>query len=108
MIISTGTNSFFGHAASLVGQILAQIGSFCLIAIGIFVVAEILVMYAGYSSHCGLILTTPSLSPVPTSELLSMAPLSVGMDSMVFVIEAGGVEAIHNNQKVVHLMIKCF
>ncbi|KAF7333386.1 Plasma membrane ATPase [Mycena venus] len=108
VIISTGTNSFFGHAALLVGQILAQIGSFCLIAIGIFVVAEILVMYAGYSSHRGLVLTTPSLSPVPTSELLSMAPLTVGMDGMVFVIEAGGVEAIHNNRKVVHLTIKCF
>ncbi|KAF7368487.1 Plasma membrane ATPase [Mycena venus] len=108
VIISTGTNSFFGHAASLVGQILAQIGSFCLIAIGIFVVAEIFVMYARYSSHRGLVLTTPSLSPVPTSELLSMAPLTVATDGMVFVIEAGGVEAIHDNQKVAHLMIKYF
>lgn len=48
----------FDHAASLVGQdndttghlqnILAQIGSFCLVSIGIFIVAEILVLYAGF------------------------------------------------------------
>ncbi|KAJ6624220.1 plasma-membrane proton-e [Mycena sp. CBHHK59/15] len=52
VVISTGANTFFGRAASLVGQdddttghlqkILAQIGSFCLVAIGIFVIAEIL------------------------------------------------------------------
>ncbi|KAJ7032404.1 E1-E2 ATPase-domain-containing protein [Mycena alexandri] len=66
VVISTGVNTFFGRAASLVGQdddttghlqkILAQIGSFCLVAIGIFVVAEILVLYAGfrYSYRRGL------------------------------------------------------
>ncbi|KAJ7064779.1 hypothetical protein C8F01DRAFT_1128137 [Mycena amicta] len=66
VVISTGANTFFGRAASLVGQdddttghlqkILAQIGSFCLVAIGIFVVAEILVLYAGfrYSYRRGL------------------------------------------------------
>jgi H+-transporting ATPase len=58
VVISTGVNTFFGRAASLVGQdddttghlqkILAQIGSFCLIAIGIFVTAEIFVLYAGF------------------------------------------------------------
>ncbi|TFK21807.1 plasma-membrane proton-e [Coprinopsis marcescibilis] len=58
VVISTGPNTFFGRAASLVGQdddttghlqkILAQIGSFCLIAIGIFVIAEIFVLYAGF------------------------------------------------------------
>jgi H+-transporting ATPase len=58
VVISTGANTFFGRAASLVGQddnttghlqkILAQIGSFCLVAIGIFVIAEIFVLYAGY------------------------------------------------------------
>ncbi|KAI6108596.1 hypothetical protein EDD16DRAFT_69507 [Pisolithus croceorrhizus] len=66
VVISTGVNTFFGRAASLVGQdddttghlqkILAQIGSFCLVSIGIFVVAEILVLYAGfrYSYRDGL------------------------------------------------------
>ncbi|KAJ7104360.1 hypothetical protein B0H15DRAFT_795129 [Mycena belliarum] len=66
VVISTGANTFFGRAASLVGQdddttghlqkILAQIGSFCLVAIGIFVIAEILVLYAGfrYSYRRGL------------------------------------------------------
>ena len=66
VVISTGVNTFFGRAASLVGQdddttghlqkILAQIGSFCLVSIGIFVIAEILVLYAGfrYSYRRGL------------------------------------------------------
>ena len=58
VVISTGPNTFFGRAASLVGQdddttghlqkILAQIGSFCLISIGIFVIAEIFCLYAGF------------------------------------------------------------
>jgi len=58
VVISTGANTFFGRAASLVGndddttghlqKILAQIGAFCLVTIGIFIVAEILVLYAGY------------------------------------------------------------
>jgi H+-transporting ATPase len=66
VVISTGANTFFGRAASLVGhdddttghlqKILAQIGSFCLVAIGIFVVAEIFVLYPGfkYSYRAGL------------------------------------------------------
>ncbi|KAF9788221.1 plasma membrane H+-transporting ATPase [Thelephora terrestris] len=58
VVISTGANTFFGRAASLVGQdddttghlqkILAQIGSFCLVTIGIFVVLEIVVLYPAY------------------------------------------------------------
>jgi len=58
VVIATGPNTFFGRAASLVGQdddttghlqkILAQIGTFCLVSIGIFVIAEIFVLYAGF------------------------------------------------------------
>jgi H+-transporting ATPase len=58
VVIGTGLNTFFGRAAKLVGDagddvghlqsILAKIGNFCLCSIGIFVVAEILVMYAGF------------------------------------------------------------
>lgn len=58
VVISTGANTFFGRAASLVGadddtaghlqKILAQIGAFCLVSIGIFVIAEIFVLYAGF------------------------------------------------------------
>ena len=58
VVISTGPNTFFGRAASLVGQdddttghlqkILAQIGSFCLVTIGTFVLLEILVLYPAY------------------------------------------------------------
>lgn len=58
VVIATGPNTFFGRAATLVGQdddttghlqkILAQIGSFCLVAIGIFVVAEIVVLYPAF------------------------------------------------------------
>ncbi|KAJ7982774.1 plasma membrane H+-transporting ATPase, partial [Mycena polygramma] len=66
VVISTGANTFFGRTTSLVGaeddctshlqMILAQIGSFCLVVIGIFVLAEILVLYAGfrYSYRRGL------------------------------------------------------
>ncbi|ORY31818.1 plasma membrane H+ ATPase [Naematelia encephala] len=58
IVISTGPNTFFGRAATLVGQdndqvghlqmVLARIGSFCLVSIGIFVLLEILVLYAAY------------------------------------------------------------
>ncbi|KAL5523042.1 hypothetical protein ACEPAF_1309 [Sanghuangporus sanghuang] len=58
VVISTGANTFFGRAASLVGQdddttghlqkILAQIGSFCLVSIGIFVVLEIVILYPAF------------------------------------------------------------
>ncbi|KAJ6515291.1 hypothetical protein C8R45DRAFT_810677 [Mycena sanguinolenta] len=66
IVISTGVNTFFGRTTSLVGsaddstghlqKILAQIGSFCLVVIGIFMVAEILVLYPGfhYSYRRGL------------------------------------------------------
>ena len=68
IVISTGANTFFGRAASLVGQdddttghlqkILAQIGSFCLIAIGLFIVLEIIILYGApqfrYSYRRGL------------------------------------------------------
>ncbi|KAJ7621537.1 E1-E2 ATPase-domain-containing protein [Mycena polygramma] len=66
VVISTGANTFFGRTTSLVGakddstghlqMILAQIRSFCLVVIGIFVLAEILVLYAGfrYSYRRGL------------------------------------------------------
>ncbi|KAG9053845.1 plasma membrane H+-ATPase [Serendipita sp. 407] len=66
MVISTGPNTFFGRAASLVGadddstghlqMILAQIGSFCLVVIGIFVLLEICVLYGRfhYSYRRGL------------------------------------------------------
>jgi len=55
IVIGTGTNTFFGRAAKLVGDagddvghlqtILAKIGNFCLCTISIFVLIEILVMY---------------------------------------------------------------
>ncbi|PLW15227.1 hypothetical protein PCANC_11524 [Puccinia coronata f. sp. avenae] len=58
VVIATGANTFFGRAAALVGadddssghlqKILAQIGTFCLVSIGIFIIIEILVMYAGF------------------------------------------------------------
>lgn len=58
IVISTGANTFFGRAAALVGQdddstghlqkVLARIGLFCIVSIGIFVVAEIIVLYAVY------------------------------------------------------------
>lgn len=56
IVISTGANTFFGRAAALVGQdddstghlqkVLARIGLFCIVSIAIFVVAEIIILYA--------------------------------------------------------------
>ncbi|CAF0959878.1 unnamed protein product [Didymodactylos carnosus] len=58
IIVGTGINTFFGRAAKIVGEagdeaghlqkILAKIGNFCICGIVIFIVAEILVMYAGF------------------------------------------------------------
>ncbi|KAF8346763.1 hypothetical protein F5887DRAFT_1271675 [Amanita rubescens] len=58
IVISPGANTFFGRAASLVGhdddntghlqQILAQIGTFCIASIGIFIIDEIFCLYAGF------------------------------------------------------------
>ncbi|OWZ66559.1 plasma-membrane proton-efflux P-type ATPase [Cryptococcus neoformans] len=58
IVIATGPNTFFGRAATLVGQdndqvghlqqVLARIGSFCLCSIGIFVLLEILILYADF------------------------------------------------------------
>ncbi|BEJ10719.1 hypothetical protein CspHIS471_0101410 [Cutaneotrichosporon sp. HIS471] len=66
IVISTGPNTFFGRAATLVGQdndqvghlqmVLARIGSFCLCSIGLFIILEICVQYAKfrYSYRRGL------------------------------------------------------
>ncbi|WVR06611.1 plasma-membrane proton-efflux P-type ATPase [Kwoniella sp. DSM 27419] len=66
VVISTGPNTFFGRAATLVGQdndqtghlqmVLARIGSFCLVSIGIFVLLEIVILYPKfkYSYRRGL------------------------------------------------------
>jgi H+-transporting ATPase len=66
IIISTGANTFFGRAATLVGadndqtghlqMVLARIGTFCLVSIGLFVLLEILILYADfrYSYRDGL------------------------------------------------------
>jgi H+-transporting ATPase len=56
IVISTGKNTQFGRAAQMVGgsrdelghlqKILAKIGNFCIVGIAIFIIAEIIVMYA--------------------------------------------------------------
>nr|CAA05841.1 plasma membrane (H+) ATPase [Uromyces viciae-fabae] len=58
VVIATGPNTFFGRAATLVGAdndstghmqaVLAKIGTFCLVSIGIFVVLEIIILYGGF------------------------------------------------------------
>lgn len=58
IVIATGKNTQFGHAAQIVGgsqdemghlqKILAKIGNFCIVGIAIFIIAEIFVMYAGF------------------------------------------------------------
>ncbi|WWC88357.1 plasma-membrane proton-efflux P-type ATPase [Kwoniella dendrophila CBS 6074] len=66
VVISTGPNTFFGRAATLVGQdndqtghlqmVLARIGTFCLVSIGLFVLLEIVILYPKfhYSYRRGL------------------------------------------------------
>lgn len=56
IIIATGKNTFFGRAAAMVSsandetghlqKVLAKIGNFCIVGIALFVIAEIVVMYA--------------------------------------------------------------
>ncbi|KAG0239244.1 plasma membrane H+-ATPase [Mortierella sp. GBA43] len=58
VVIGTGSNTFFGRAAKLVQMagddvghlqiVLARIGRFCIVSIAIFMVIEIIVMYAGF------------------------------------------------------------
>lgn len=58
VVIATGVNTFFGRAATLVGadddstghlqKILAYIGLFCLVSIGIFVALELIILYGAY------------------------------------------------------------
>ncbi|KAF9427275.1 plasma membrane H+-ATPase [Podila epigama] len=58
VVIGTGSNTFFGRAAKLVQLagddvghlqvVLGRIGRFCIVSIAIFIVAEVLVMYAGF------------------------------------------------------------
>ncbi|CAF4876145.1 unnamed protein product [Rotaria sp. Silwood1] len=58
IVISTGKYTQFGRAAQIVSgskdemghlqQILAKIGNFCIVGISIFIIAEIIVMYAGF------------------------------------------------------------
>ncbi|KAG8701798.1 plasma membrane H+-ATPase, partial [Ceratobasidium sp. 423] len=66
VIISTSGNTFFSSTASLVGQdndttghlqkLFAQIRSFCLVSISLFILLEIVILYLcfHYSYHCGL------------------------------------------------------
>ncbi|KAF9363925.1 plasma membrane H+-ATPase [Mortierella sp. NVP85] len=58
VVIGTGSNTFFGRAAKLVQMagddvghlqvVLARIGRFCIVSIAIFLIVEVIVMYAGF------------------------------------------------------------
>ncbi|KAG0039102.1 plasma membrane H+-ATPase [Podila clonocystis] len=58
VVIGTGSNTFFGRAAKLVQMagddvghlqiVLGQIGKFCIVSIAIFLIIEVIVMYAGF------------------------------------------------------------
>ncbi|KAG0032371.1 plasma membrane H+-ATPase [Podila clonocystis] len=58
VVIGTGSNTFFGRAAKLVQMagddvghlqiVLGQIGRFCIVSIAIFLIIEVIVMYAGF------------------------------------------------------------
>ncbi|KAJ7599365.1 hypothetical protein C8J56DRAFT_1020815 [Mycena floridula] len=96
VVISTGANTFFGRAASLVGQdddttghlqkILAQIGSFCLVTIGIFVILEIVILYPRFhydyrrGLDCILVLLIGGI-PIAMPTVLSVT-LAVGAQQL--------------------------
>ncbi|KAF9947439.1 plasma membrane H+-ATPase [Mortierella alpina] len=58
VVIGTGSNTFFGRAAKLVQMagddvghlqiVLGRIGRFCIVSIAIFLIVEVIVMYAGF------------------------------------------------------------
>ncbi|THH19797.1 hypothetical protein EUX98_g8705 [Antrodiella citrinella] len=103
VVISTGPNTFFGRAALLVGQdddttghlqkILAQIGSFCLVAIGIFVLAEIFCLYAGfcYQYRRGL----------DNILVLLIGGIPIAMPTVLSVTLAVGVQQLANYKAIV-------
>lgn len=96
VVISTGANTFFGRAASLVGQdddttghlqkILAQIGSFCLVTIGTFVILEIVILYPRFhydyrrGLDCILVLLIGGI-PIAMPTVLSVT-LAVGAQQL--------------------------
>src|SRR6201992_1170402 len=103
VVISTGPNTFFRRAASLVGQdddttghlqkILAQIGSFCLIAIGIFVLLEIVILYPPfhYSYRRGL----------DTILVLLIGGIPIAMPTVLSVTLAVGAQQLAKHKAIV-------
>ncbi|CAE6358520.1 unnamed protein product, partial [Rhizoctonia solani] len=103
VVISAGGNTFFGRAASLVGQdddttghlqkILAQIGSFCLVSIGLFVLLEIIILYPcfHYSHRRGL----------DNILVLLIGGIPIAMPTVLSVTLAVGAQQLANNKAIV-------
>jgi magnesium-transporting ATPase (P-type) len=91
VVISTGGNTFFGRAASLVGQdddttghlqkILAQIGTFCLISIGLFVILYPRFKYSYRHSLDNTLMLLIGGIPIAMSTVLSVT-LAVGAQQL--------------------------
>jgi H+-transporting ATPase len=103
IVISTGGNTLFGRAVPLVGrevdttrhldEILTKIGSFCLAVVGIFVLVEILVLYAGfrYSYRRGL----------DNILVLLIGGIPIAMPTALSVILAAGVQQLAKHNAIV-------
>ena len=116
-MICTGANTFFGRAASLVGQdddstghlqrILAQIDSFCLVSIGIFVIAEIFVLYAGFRYEYRRGLNNIGGIPIAMPTVLSVT-LAVGAQQLskhkVIVTRITAIEDLDTKQTIDDVM----
>jgi len=103
IVISTGAHTFFGRAATLVGEdndstghlqaVLAKIGLFCMVSIGIFVLLEILILYADfrYSYRDGL----------DNILVLLIGGIPIAMPTVLSVTMAVGAQQLAKHQAIV-------
>jgi H+-transporting ATPase len=103
VVVSTGGNTLFGRAVSLVGRevdttghldkILTTIGSFCLAVVGIFVLVEILVLYAvfRYSYRRGL----------DNILVLLIGGIPIALPTVLSVTLAAGVQQLAKHNAIV-------
>lgn len=102
VVTSTGENTFFGKAASLVAEtetkshlqeVLAAIGNFCMIYIGAWIVIMVIVMYAawGYAYRSGINMVLVVL----------IGGIPIAMPTVLSVTMATGVSALAKENAIV-------
>ncbi|EIW74876.1 calcium ATPase transmembrane domain M-containing protein [Coniophora puteana RWD-64-598 SS2] len=118
VVIPTGGNTFVDDCTTGYLQMtLARIGSFCLIAIGIFVIAKILALYAGFRyTYCRglnniliLIGGIPTAIPTVLSITLAVGARQLGMHKAVVTcitaIELAGTDTLITNKLIINKSI---